>query len=298
MAVIDNYNRIISVYFYPRVTDAHGNVGKGQVNLSSSIVCPENGRKPNITINGLFTTDECVPMFNLTIKNLYLDNIAARYPFIRVEAGYKGNIQPFEATILYSFTESPGPEGETVIHCIQANAPAWLSTTLKIDLKEGFAFSDALDAIAGALGAKTSPSEGVKSLVSKDKFVFEGMAKDAIQELKKHFIPEINIKLMEDTLYASIDAEDIGGSPIDLPFLTTPPQLVGGKNNSVLATIQTLWNPKIKPGSKVSFYASYYSTQSVMANVKEKLTMNVNTVQFQFSTTKGGNQMTLTGQII
>lgn len=296
MGVIDNYNRVISIYFFSRIKKGESYVKADE--YSEAIICPENGRKPSIVINGLSTQSESVPMFNITIKNLYMDDIASRYPYIEVEAGYKGKTQRFSATILYAFTESPGPEGQTVIQCIQGNADSWLSSTVKISLKEGSSLNDAVNVIAKALGANAELSEKLKSITLNDPFIFEGKAKDAIAALKNHFTKEINIKLQGNTLTASLNAEDNGDVPIEIPFLTTPAQLVGGENRSVLATITSLWNPEVKPGVKVKFNAAYYSTKGVLVNKSDELVMTVNTVQFQFATAKGGNQMTVTGQIL
>lgn len=288
--MITNYNRIISLRFFS---------ANGTEMTDKAIKCPAFGRKPNIEISGLWTTETCVPTFNIKIRNLYMENIQDQYPTVEVEAGYYGQTVKFRGQITYMFTESPGPESSTVIMCQTGNFGDWLVGNVKIkQAKPGFQFSDAFSQIAKALGMTTVMSNGVKTITSVDAFQFTGKAKDALEILKKHFKEEIVIVPNGSQLQAYLVTESIGVVPLHIPFLTTPAQLIGGFENEVCATIASLWNPQIVPGSLVSFDNDYYSTKLAMTSKKSKLKMSVTKVNFSFSTTRGGNEMTLMGQVI
>lgn len=292
---INNFNRVISIKFFPQ--DTNGNKIPIE-DFTKTIRCPTYGRKPNIEITGLQTTDECIPSFNLKIKNLYFEDIKNQYPFIEVELGYAKSTVTIEGTIFYSFTESPGPESVTVIQCLMGNSSAWLSKTVNLNLDKGFTLQNAINQIAMAVGLKSSLSMKTQSLVSTIAFQFTGKAKDAVQALKKCFSENLIIKSVQSELKVMLSNEANKQTFIHIYLLTTPPQLIGGENNIACATITTLCDFRITPGTKVIFNSNFYSTTMTASTTKAYTKMIVSTVNFHFSTTSGANEMTIQGQVL
>lgn len=291
--MITNFNRIISLRFF-----SNKNGSRGAEYKDIAIKCPAYGRKPSVEISGLMTTDECMPSFNVTVKNLYIENVSSQYPFVEVEAGYYGKTARFTGTIFYMYTESPGPEGRTVIQCLMGNCENWLSATVTLNnLKKGFKLTDAINQIAISLGMTYKVSENCKGLVSSEDFQFTGKAKDSLVALKKHFKEPLVIKPNGSVLEVNLVGESSDLAPLLIPCVTTPPQLMGGADNAVIATIKTFYDPMVKPGTLVSFSSQYYSTNMNASTRKAITTMSVTTVNFNFSTTSGPNEMTLMGVI-
>ena len=288
---MDNFNRIITVKFFSKDAD-----GKKAAAADYVINCPTYGRKPNIEISGLWNGSTSIPTFNLKIRNLYIKDRLEQYQFIEVIAGYQNNLKTFSGQISYMFTESPGPESVTVIMCMFGSLDTWLNTKVSLNYKSGFKFETVFNEIAQALGKTPEISDSIKTLSSNAKLQFDGLAKDSLEKLKKCYTKLITITPQENKLLAYVSGEEQDmGLKIDLKVLTAPPQLIGGTDNVVTVTVISLWNPKITPGTVVSFNAKYYSTTLAMSSSADMYKIKVTSVNFHFSTVHGGNEMTLIG---
>lgn len=290
MALKKNWNRIIDLKFLTQ---------EGMQIPKTAIPCPETGRKPSITITGSFTTDDYLPAFNVTVKNLYMDLPTVLYPKLEVRAGYAGRLQPFTGTIYQMYQEQPGPEGTTIIQCLNGNIKNWEDATIKIEqAAETFSLYSVLRQIATATGLSLSVSPIAVNLAGKSKFEFEGTPKNAVSRLKQMFSDEgLYITVRGDTLYAFTKNDRSGPKDFRINFITTPAQMQAGEEDTAYATVTAPWEPELRPGDRLTFPSKNYLKNFNVVN-SEETSIIVTTIQFHFSTTGSTNQMTVQGYAV
>lgn len=270
------------------------------------IKCPRHGRKPNIEINGCYSMRGFLPSFNITVKNLYLDLQTEQYSKITVEAGYagttKGSTATFKGTILSIYQESPGPEGSTVIQCKLGILQDWLDATVSLNYDPQTSISDILDAIKNKLGAAdVKLGDKARTLTTKEPFMFDGSAREAMMKLQKHFEDEKLIVFMrEDKLYAELIGEGDNDGVKVLQYLSAPPQPnTGGSNGVYYTTVTAPWMPDLNLYDKLQIPSKVYIYKFGLVGNKDKKTQNiqVTTLSFHFGTTSNANSMTVQGPI-
>ena len=300
MAISGKFNRIINLYFYKKENlGIAGKVNATSLILSTTIKTPTKGIKPDIEINGNFTNATYLPVFNIAIKNLYLNLNEAQYSQVRVEAGYENNLISFTGTILSLYQESPGPDGVTRIQCINGNLDTWLSKTVNLNFDEGTKLSVILSNIASTLNCKNvSLMESVQNLSLTEKFEFQGKAAEAINQLQKIFENEkLMIKSKDSILYAlSIENKESIGSR-EIKFISAPPQQNPGDEDGVYYTVVTApWEPGLQCGDKLIYPSwQYVKNYQTVKNASGKSAICVQGINFQFSTVGGANSMTVQG---
>lgn len=289
MALIPDFNRIINLQFLS---------ANYSPTLVSDIICPLNGRKPNIEIVGKITPDDILDSFNVTIKNLYLENLSQQYGKLRVTAGYKN--QPkvaFTGSIVSIFPEKPSPEGSTVIQCISGNLESWLNKYINIDLPQGFTLTQTLLLITQKLGidAPYIPSN-LASLQSQIPLQIQDKAAEAIHAIKKCF-PTIKIKTFSNkiTVWDS-SLINTGTLPKELKYLSAPPQLIAGEKGESLAWITAPWDPSLRPGDLIKINQRSFVSQTAFGIPRTEGIYNVLSIDFHFSTVGQINQMTILGE--
>lgn len=286
-----NYNRLINIKFLNK---------NGIENPALRIVTPLKGRKPNITINGLFAKDDSNVQFEVLIKNLYMDLTQRDYPIILVEAGYENQLRiAFLGEIVYAYRDAPGPESNVVFHCMyKLNVVKWAETPVDLSYAKGTSVREILSNISKTL-TYTDPimSPAVAAMVvTTDNFLVKGTVMDVIDKLKKEF--EINITVTGNRIRAFTEKEQTPISRFFLNYLSSPPQLTGGGEKEAVATINAPWVPGIHPGDTVTFNSKFYTT-NVMLNAKNTtVTIKVLTLQMNFSTVGNRNQMTIMGTVV
>ena len=291
----NNFNRIINLSF---LVNKGGDKGEYKKISNLDIKCPLRGRKPSIEITGSFSPDDCLPPFNVTVKNLYMDIPESQYPQIEVEAGYENSLQTFRGTILSMYQESPGPESTTVIQCYTGTTKTWLDEIVTLQLDEGFKLTDALQKIADSMGLRTVYSDSVKQMVSKTSIQFEGKPQDAIAKLKTMFsVEKLIVTVRTDELRAYSQNDTKGLNDVELKFLSSPPQQAAGSNGIVYATLVAPWIPTLRPGDKVT-YNAWQFMKAFSVSKQEKASIIVNSIQFHFGTTGSVNQMTIQGYAV
>lgn len=250
--------------------------------------CPRKGIKPHIEISGTITGGDTVSTFELRCTNLYTDRILpSQYQQIQVSAGYESGMSlALVGDVMNIYTANPGPDKITVIQCAVANMNAWLNRLLNISLDAGFSIDDAVKKITDALGFdKAYIDESVSGLTCVSPFEFNGLAKQAVTELKQCF-PEVDI-LPENNRLTVMPQDRKQASGIKnhvLQYLTQAPQYSGGA-----VTINAPWNPTIAPGDIVMFPTNFYqSTLKTDVNISKA---KVVSVQFSFSTVGDTNEM-------
>lgn len=284
------FNKIINIKF---LTDA------GIEEPLASIICPEKGRKPNIEIVGQLAPQDITKAINVKIKNLYMDSPSNKYQRIRIEAGYT-NSKKFvlEGDILYMFQSSPGPESETVIQCLGVKYEPWLNKTINLSYDKGCTVWQVLKEISKTLGFKSPTVSSSITQIINVPFYFNGLVKDVVPEIKKAFssvYKNLMITINDDRISAFLLGESVVARTHKLNYLSSPPQIVGGGDNSVTVTVTAPWSPEIRPGDKVIVDTGFYTTSHSLSNTQEQMTIQVNTLDFHFSTVGSINQMTIMG---
>lgn len=288
---IDNFNRIVNI----KLINAAGAVVQ-------EIRTPPHGRKPNIQIVALLTPGSNAAQFDIHVKNFYIDLPKDNYQRVRIEAGYYGATEEIlDGSVAYIFQETPGPEGNTIIHCIDVNLENWLGNTVHLDLPEGFTLKQAMEQISAALGFNTPYIQpGLENLTSKIQWQYDNDAKNAIEELKKRF-DGLFIRAASNKLSAyTVDGVSAGTSGVREHTITriSAPLQVNGSNETgaVAITLTAPWDPKIRPGDIINVFTKYYTTAGYGATTTGDLEkFLVNTIQIHFGTVGAINQMVIQG---
>lgn len=303
--LIPNFNRIIDLKFLTTVGGAAGSLlseklAKNYVEMPAlAITCPRRGQKPAIEITGTFTTDTCIPAFNVTIKNLYMDQPNMDYPKLKVTAGYENKLQTFVGSILSMYMESPGPEGRTIIQCLTGTTEDWLDTTVTLQYgPEGFKLQDALQKIANALNMRLFTSIKVKTLIGKTSLQFTGKPQEAIEKLKTMFQDEqLLVTVRGDELRAYSRKDKTGLNDVRLSYLSAPPQQHAGSDGVVYATLTAPWEPTLRPGDKLT-YNTWQFMKNYVTNTQKTASIIVDNIQFHFGTVGSVNQMIVQGHAV
>lgn len=285
---LNRFNKIIDLTFY---TSAGGR---------KVIRCPRNGQKPNIEINGTYTDRGYLRVFNITVKNLYLDLQTDQYAKIQVEAGYEGNTVTIDATILSIYQEAPGPEGKTVIQCQTASLQNWLDATVDLNYPAGTSINEILEQIKTKLGA-TQVKAGMKAraLITKEPFMHEGSARGALEKLEIMFQEEKLVLFMnKTTLYAELaGAGDFTGIKV-MKYMSAPPQPnTGGKDGTYYTTVTGPWMPDLNLYDKLQIPSKVYMLNFGMVGTGTTQNIQVSKLSFHFATTGNINSMTVQGSL-
>jgi len=286
---ITNFNKIINISLIR--TSASGDRDE------LAIKCPTTGRKPNIEVVGSFTTDSCIPQFDITIKNYYIDS--SSYDSVHVELGYESSVKTaFEGQIIYMYQSAPGPEGSTVIHCIQGNYDSWLKANINVSVDKGYSLSLMINQINKALGYTNEPkmSSNLSDKSLSNKIDHNGSVRELVTQLRNR--ENIIIKDINKTLIVYEVGKSHGLNTHRLPILSSPPLIQGGEEGNSYVEVTAPYNPEIKPGDKVSFTSTFYKTSLNLGKVGEETTIAVANVQFHFGTVSNVNQMVLSGNPI
>ncbi|MBP5792295.1 MAG: hypothetical protein J6W46_01450 [Spirochaetaceae bacterium] len=321
MAVgIPNFNRIIDITFLgaaqtvtgPKVslsgTQAANTFGLNLTTGTSKpitpikkIICPRHGRKPDIEINGTFTSRSFLQAFNITIKNLYLDLQTEQYERVKVTAGYEGNTIDIEGTILTMYQEAPGPDGKTVIQCQLGKLQDWLDATVDIYFEAGTSIMDVLAKIQTALKV-TNKIAGKKAgaLVLKQPMSHLGTARDAMDKLAQMFKEEkLNVFLRNNTVYAECLGDGDIVEPKVLKYMSGPPQPnTGGSNGTYYNTVTAPWMPDLNLFDKLTIPSRVYMKNFGIVGTGSTQNIQVTSLQFYFGTTGSVNSMTVQGPLV
>lgn len=261
-----------------------------KIGLTKKIIkTPLKGRKPQIQISGSIVSDGMVSSFEVRVTNLYADDIEVG-DGVRITAGYESQLsKAIEGVITAAYTENPGPDRVTVLMCQLANFESWNNSTLDLHLLSFFTLSEALNKISKALGFQTAYVHlDLMAKTSNTPLDFGGCAKDAIGQVKERF-EGVNIVVYNNRIWAYPDKYQISNT-YTIPYLKSPPQFMAGS-----CTITAPWNPNIKPGDIVIIPINFYS-MSMNSKVSNKI--QVLTIDFDFDTTGGANEMNITGSAI
>lgn len=289
-----NFNRIINL----KINSAKG---------TTYIKCPVHGRKPNIEINGTWTTDVDLPAFNITIKNLYLDLTKDQYTSVEVEVGYEGNLITIIGDIITMYQESPGPEGKTVIQCVYGRMQNWLDTNVDFNYPAGTQLSVVLGGIQDAIKADY-PRLGTRAqgLSLKTQMQYNGTARGAMTYLNNQFQDDKLTVYMKGTELRAIclPVKDKKGDyveePLVLEYMSAPPQEnAGDSSGSYYTTVTAPWMPKLSIGNLLTVPSRVYVRNfATVGGASKTQNIQVTTLSFHFGTVGGVNSMTVQGFLV
>ena len=283
---LNKFNRIIDLTFY---TTAGG---------KKIIRCPRRGRKPDIEINGTFTSKGFLTDINVTVKNLYFDLQTEQYAKIEIEAGYEGNTVTISGTILTMYQESPGPDGRTVIQCKIGNMQSWLDGTVQLNYAAGTSITEILKAIQTKIGlTQTKPGTKAATLITKEPFMYDGAARGALRKLEEMYGEEnLVLFVRSNTLYAECLASgDFAGIKI-MEYMSAPPQPnTGGSDGTYYTTVTGPWMPDLQMFDKLIIPQRIYIRNFQMVENGKTQTIQVTGLSFHFGTCGSVNTMTVQG---
>lgn len=283
---LNKFNRIIDLTFY---TSAGG---------KKVIRCPRRGRKPDIEIQGTYSSKSFLEAFNITVKNLYFDLQTEQYARVEVEAGYEGNTVTISGTILTMYQEAPGPDGRTVIQCQQGPMQNWLDANVQLSYDAGTSLTEVLKAIQGKLGlTQTKPGMKAGTLILKTPLQYDGSARGALQELEGRYGEEHLVLFVRNTtLYAECLASgDFVGIKI-MEYLSAPPQPnTGGKDGVYYTTVTGPWMPDLNKFDRLIIPAIVYMKNYGLVGSGKTQTIQVTSLSFHFGTCGSVNSMTVQG---
>lgn len=275
---LENYNKLIDV-----------SVSGDAEAESFAVVCPEQGRKPNITISGVLTTEDNLNDFQISFTNIYTRKIISNYVnhTLNVKAGYAKNKSTFvSGMISNAYTESPGPDRVSILQCTTANYSAWTETTCNVSYDTGTPITNIITALSSQLGFASPQITGITQTIAAP-FEFNGLVKDAIHALRKYY-PEIIIRIDNGRLIAYKQGTGTG-LIYTIDYVTSSPQLSGGNVNFTAP-----WIPELRPGDFVYIPTSYFTMDMASQNISSAVKKwQVVTIQFEFSTVGDTNSMTV-----
>lgn len=283
---LQKFNRIINFFMYS----------------AKDIVvvrCPERGRKPNITINGSFTTENYLPAFNITVKNMYLELKGKQFNKILVKAGYENNIVTLEGTIISLYQETPGPEGSTVIQCVQGSMQEWMDSTISMNYGAGTMLSTIMTNMSLKLktyGARLGQT--AMTLMLNEPFEYDGTVRGAIDKLRQVFNDQnLCIVIRNNVLTAVCLSKGDSIQRHKLEYLSAPPQSnAGDSSGTYYTTVTAPWEPKLQIGDALEIPTNtYIKNFSIVNSLKKTQTIQVTAISFSFSTVGSENQMIVQG---
>ena len=284
---LQKFNRIINLTFYTAL------------GIPRAVKCPVKGRKPNIEINGNFTSKCELAAFNVTIKNFYIDLTSEQYTRLQVEAGYEGNTITFEGTILSMYPEAPGPEGSWVIQCQNGRMRNYLDATVQLDFAQGTPLRLVLAEISKKLGTYTvHAGEKAGALNLETRLQFDGTARNAMARLEQLFINyNLSVFVRENMLCAICMDTGDHINIHTLQYMSGLPQpQAGGSEGTYYTTITAPWEPKLQRGDLLRIPTRLYVRNFTLVSTKNSTQIiQINTLSFHFGTTGGANSMTVQG---
>lgn len=263
-----------------------------------TIACPRKGRKPAIEVSGNFFANT-VQNASLKMTNFYPDKPlnagnedGAVYSWIKIYAGYaNGDTTVIEGQAFVSYTESPGPDGVTVITFFTGPLDPLKNVVLNANWKENTSINSVVDDICSKLSQGSSIKIERKSYVSDNVKVGEGglSVSSNFAEIAAKLSKVYNLKVYAEGKYIIVCDAELGKTDeYTLNFVTSI------KKSGAGYTIIAPWIPGIRQNDTVILDAKYYTVENYGGiAVKFGKRFTVITASFEFSTVGDKNTMTL-----
>jgi hypothetical protein len=250
---------------------------------SDKIECPEEGRKPMISLKGKFVQADIIQEIELRLTNFYPKKSLSDYTNVRITAGYKNNLQTkIEGIIMNSYQETPPPDGITTFEIITGDLVKFTTETINKNYSANTSLSTILDDVAKALGLTLKSN--LKNVNVPVAYSFNGLAKDLLHKIKINF-PTVVIRPEGSMLYV-FDESDGTGIIHNLEYIKN------AKKDASGFTITCPWFPAIKPGDSVMANPKYYKASYGSSGITGGKFLVI-TVDFEFDTCGEVNTMNI-----
>jgi len=304
------FDKVIRVYLYYQSAPANSGLG-AYSGLYDVIDCPPagagitqigngvTGRKPTIRIKGSLVSQDTLTQVELRITNLYVSQPLSSYKYMRVEAGYRGNMQTFfQGQIKLAYQELPGPDSVTLFQLFLGNVDSWLNTTFSGSYSAGTPLSSVLADIAQRFGGLTVQNSASPSLAMKALLPHTGFLKDILPLIKDMFASwnpvdqtktGIELFIYGNNLVCCSSNQGNTARPITvLDFITH------AKHTGAGYEIQAPWIPALIPQDLVYINPKYFRQDFGGSLITAPgNTYQIYSIDFDFCTTDQTNTMTL-----
>jgi hypothetical protein len=274
------FDKIIDVEFISDVVSPETN---NQFSMSTGIITPEKGRKPQIEISGQLTGRTQIMTIFLKITNFYSSQDLSSLKSVKIKAGYKGSSQlAFSGTIINAYVETPPPDSVTVFELNVGNVEELYTKWFNKTYPEKSSVTTILNDLCTLLNLKLVSNFDDIIFFSPVSF---GMTANAALSKLKIMCPDFMIRPELDQLYV-IDVKKGSSIIKEIDFITMAKKEAGG------FTINAPWLPTLRPGDVVRLNPQYYKQDYGGANITGK-DFKIATIDFSFATCTSVNEMVL-----
>lgn len=278
------FDKYINIDFF---SDLSGSI------LVDSIVIPETGIKPNITLSATFVPSEVISNVEVRIVNYYPSSPLSSYKWMTIRAGYKHSelSATLSGQVKVAYQESPSPDGITLISMIVGNADDFLNREVNITLPgaSGKSTNDILTAVKTALGSSWNlVNNGFKvQQLDNAGFNFQGKVKDCMNAIKDRWKIAYMVDGHDLILFIPNEGRT-GEEVINISYLSSPPQATASG-----ITFVSPWIPALRPGRIIQIDPLYFRQSFGAANVTINSKLITQTVSLQYNTVTNQNSMTV-----
>ncbi len=267
------------------------------------VMTPRIGRKPDISVHGIFMASDYAREFELRIRGFYVTD-PSLFSRVRVSCGYVGKVAAvLDGAISVIYTEQPGPDRVTVIKCLLADTETFINATCNINLEAGMRLDSVLQTLTGfinktqgspdkAVWATPEVDSNIAGNISNAPLSWNGPIKDLMPDLKKRY-PDVAISVQNNKFRAISmkDAPPLTGKLVYIKYLQSPPNYTAGR-----VVLTAPWEPGLSPGDTIYLMNTDFGRKDISAmTTKQKKQWTVISVQFDFSTVDSQNKMIVTG---
>lgn len=256
------------------------------------VECPKTGIKPNITISGTWVASNVLKSLQVRIINFYPSLPMSSYRWIRVTAGYShGDTATWEGMVFVAHQESPSPDGVTLFTFEVGFTAGFLNADIKINQNLGVTrnaiYSDILSQLKTAYPgipwviSNNAPDEETEGYNN------QGKLSDILLDLKARWKINYTLEGCNLVIYEPKQGRE---EIVDINYFSSPPVA-----DASGITFVAPWVPKLAPGMKVRIDPKYFrqTFAGKFVTYNPDGLMKVQTIDIQFNTVTGQNQMTV-----
>jgi len=294
------FDKSIELHFFDSVNSA---------TPIDSIVIPDTGYKPNITLSATFRPSDVMNEVEIRIVNYYPSVPLSSYKWMTITAGYKHNSDSatLSGQVKVAYQESPSPDGVTFISLLVGHAEDVLNRDITVNTypNAGMTTDTIFDALIIGLSSTGTPWKLVNSSFLKALpvhvtsttpkstdiagFNFQGKPIDCLNKIKDRWKIAYLIDGTNLIIYTPNKGRT-GEGAIQINWLSSPPMATASG-----ITFVAPWNPKIRPGIVIQIDPLYFRQTFGGAQITYQPDglMIVQTVSLNYNTVTNQNAMTV-----
>jgi len=285
------FDKSIELHFFDSVNSA---------TPIDSIVIPDTGYKPNITLSATFHPSDVMNEVEIRIVNYYPSVPLSSYKWMTITAGYKHNYDSatLSGQVKVAYQESPSPDGVTFISMLVGHAEDVLNRDVNISIpgtSQGATSDDILNGLITQMSSTGTQWKLVNSSILDKKalypvgFNFQGKPIDCLNKIKDRWKIAYLIDGINLIIYTPNKGRT-GEDAIQINWLSSPPMATASG-----ITFVAPWNPKIRPGMVIQIDPLYFRQTFGGAQITYQPDglMIVQTVSLNYNTVTNQNAMTV-----